>query len=121
MRSLRERHARRLRDERHGAARARIRLDHVDGIALNGVLHVHEAAHAERERDARRRVAQLLHERLGEGERRDARCRIARVNARLLDVLQDAADVDFVAVTERIDVALDGAFQETIEVDRVIG
>jgi len=42
------------------------------------------------------------------------------VNAGLLHVLHDAADDDFLAVRDRIDVDLDGEIQEPVEQDRAI-
>ena len=45
-RDLGERHAGRLGHERHGAAGARVDLEHVDHAVLDRVLHVHQAAHA---------------------------------------------------------------------------
>ncbi len=51
-RDLRQRHARRLADERNGAARARVRLDHEHLTVLHRVLHVEQA----RARRARRRA-----------------------------------------------------------------
>jgi hypothetical protein len=45
-RQRRERNADRLGDERDGAARARVDLEHVHDAVLDGVLHVDEAHHA---------------------------------------------------------------------------
>ena len=43
------------------------------------------------------------------------------MNASLFDVLHDAADVDLVAVAERVDVDLDGVLQEAVHQHRVFG
>ena len=42
------------------------------------------------------------------------------MDAGLLDVLHDAADDDFLAVADRIDVDLDGEVEESVEQDRAI-
>ena len=47
---LADRHAGHLGDERHRARGARIDLEHVDVAVLDGVLHVHQAADLERQR-----------------------------------------------------------------------
>ena len=57
-------------------------------------------------RNAARRLTQLFLQGLGEGERRDARGRVAGMDARLLDVLQYAPDVDVLTVAQGVDVAL---------------
>ncbi len=43
------------------------------------------------------------------------------MDAGLLDVLHDAADVHGLAVAHRVDVHLDGTFQEAVEQDRMVG
>ena len=119
-RALGERNTRGLRDERHRSARARVCLDHIDLLALDGILHVHQAAHAKRHGNARRGIAQLRHERVGEAKGRNARGGIARMDTGLLDMLQDAADIDLVPVAERVHVAFHSALEESVEVDWVV-
>ena len=58
-RALGQRHAGGLGDKRHGTAGTRVGLDHVDGLALDGILHVDQATHAQRHRDAARGLAEL--------------------------------------------------------------
>ena len=59
-----------------------------------------------------------LVEHLGaERHRRDHAGRVARVDAGLLDVLHDRADLDGLAVAERVDVDLDRVLEEAVEVD----
>ena len=120
-RALGQRHAGGLGDKRHGAARARVCLDHVDGLALDGVLYVDQAAHAQRHRDAARGLAELRLQTLTKAKRRDAGRGVAGVNTGLLDMLQDTADVDRFAVTQGVDVGLDRTLQEAIQVHRVVG
>ncbi len=87
-RALGERNARRLRDERHRSARARVCLDHIDLLTLDGILHVHQAAHAQAQRQAARDGAQLRSRARRKAERRRAAGRIARMDTRHLDMLQ---------------------------------
>ena len=120
-RTLGQRHAGGLGDKRHGAAGTRVGLDHVNGLALDGVLHVNQAAYAQRHRDAARGLAELRLQALAKAERRNAGRRVAGVNTGLLDMLQNAADVDLFAVAQGVDVGLDCTLQEAVQVHRVVG
>ena len=120
-RALGQRHAGGLGDKRHGTAGTRVGLDHVDGLALDGILHVDQAAYAQRHRDAARGLAELRLQALAKAKRRDAGRRVAGVNTGLLNMLQDAADVDLFAVAQGIDIGLNRTLQEAIEVHRVVG
>ena len=121
---LRQRHADRLRHERHRPRRARVRLDHVQllAVAVNRELDVDQADHAERERDRRASppppAASISSP---ERHRRDHAGGVARVHARLLDVLHDRADLDVGAVAERVHVDLDRVLEEAVEEDRPPG
>src|SRR5437870_7998835 len=68
-RDLREGHADGLRDIRNRSTRARIRLEHVHGVVLDGQLKVHQADDlqgvADLPRDAADLVEHGLRERLG--------------------------------------------------------
>ena len=120
-RALGQRHAGGLGDKRHGTAGARVCLDHVDGLALDGVLHVDQAAYAQRHRDAARGLAKLCLQALAKAERRDARRGVTGVNTGLLDMLQNTADVDLFAVAQGVDIGLDRTLQEAIQIHRVVG
>ena len=120
-RALGQRHAGSLGDERHGTAGTRIGLNHVDGLALDGILHVDQAADPQRHRDAARGLAKLRLQALAKAERRNAGRRVTGVDTGLLDMLQDAADVDLLAVAQGVDIRLDCTLQEAIEVHRVVG
>ena len=120
-RALGQRHAGSLGDKRHGTACARVGLDHVDGLALNGVLHVDQAADSQRHRDAARGLAKLCLQALAKAERRNAGRRVAGVNTGLLDMLQNAADVDLFAIAQGVDIGLDRTLQEAVQVHRVVG
>ena len=56
-----------------------------------------------------------------EGGRRDHARRVARVHARLLDVLHHGADEDIGAVAHRVDVDLDRALEEPVDEDGMVG
>ena len=71
-------------------------------------------------RHRRRLPAQLVLDRLRQRVRRQRARRVARMHARLLDVLHDAADHDVLAVAERVDVDLDRVVQEAVEQHRRI-
>ena len=120
-RALGQRHAGGLGNKRHGTARARVCLDHVDGLALDGVLHVDQAADSQRHRDAARSLAKLCLQALAKAERRNASRGVAGVNTGLLDMLQDTADVDLFAIAQGVDVGLDRSLQEAVQVHRVVG
>ena len=120
-RALGQRHAGGLGDKRHGTARARVGLDHVDSLALDGVLHVDQTAHAQRHRDAARGLAKLRLQALAKAERRDAGRGVAGVNTSLLDMLQNTADVHLFAVAQGVDIRLDRSLQEAVQVHRVVG
>ena len=120
-RALGQRHAGGLGDKRHGTAGTRVGLDHVDGLALNGVLHVDQAAYAQRHRDATRGLAKLCLQALAKAERRDAGRGVAGVDTGLLDMLQNAANVDLFAIAQGVDIGLDRTLQEAVQIHRVVG
>ena len=114
-RDLGHRQADDLRHERHGTRGARIDLQHIDVAVLDGVLHVHQAADLQRQRE----LAGLVVERgdgcgleIMRGQRAGG---IAGMNAGLLDMLHDAGDECVLAVREAIDVDLDGVRQVAVE------
>ena len=65
----------------------------------------------------RRRLLDLAQHLRAERHRGDDAGRVARVDAGLLDVLHDRADVDGLAVGQRVDVDLDRVLEEAVEVD----
>ena len=86
--------------------------------AVDRELDVEQPDDAERARDPARLLADLREHLLAERVRRQHAGRVARVDARLLDVLHDAGDPDVLAVAERVDVDLDRVLEEAVEKDR---
>ena len=115
---LRERDAERLRHERHGAARARVRLEHVEDARADRELHVEQPAHADALGDRERRVAHPVDHVATERDGRQRARGVAGVDAGLFDVLHDAADVELGAVVERVDVDLDRVVEEAVDQQR---
>ena len=121
-RHLRERHAGRLREVRHRARRARVHLEHVDRVVLDRELRVHQADDLQRARDPPRVVADQRDVAIDDLIRRDHAGAVAGVDARLLDVLHDAADDDGAGgVRDRVHVELDGILEELVDQDRMPG
>ena len=104
-----------LGDEGHRARGPRVDLEHVNLVALQRILHVHQPADVERQREFARIRLELrdgLRRERARGQRTGA---VAGVNARLLDMLHDAGDEHRLAVAERVDVDLDRVRQIAVE------
>ena len=115
---LGQRQAGGLGHERDRPRRARVGLDHVQVLAVDAVLDVDQADHAEREREVLAwpvRISSSISVPSECGGSTQAR--VARVDAGLLDVLHDAADPDVLAVADRVDVDLDRVLEEAVEED----
>src|SRR5690606_2544826 len=113
--NLRQGTADALGDERHGTRSPRVHLDHVDGVALQRQLHVHQTDHAQLQRHALDLIAHLiLHFRRQRIGRQRAR-RVSGVDASLLNVLHDGADHHVGAVGHRVHVDLDSAVEEVVQ------
>src|SRR5262245_58894336 len=120
-RDLGERQPDRLGDERDGPGGTRIHLEDVDRVVADRELDVDEADHTEGLREPARLAAQRLHLVLTERVRRQRAGGVARVDARLLDVLHDAADEHARAVGHRVDVDLDRFLEELVDQHRMLG
>ena len=99
----------RLRDDRDGAAGARIRLEDVELAVVDDELDVDQSANAELARD---RFGHLDDARLHLGLdrlRRKDRDRVAGMDAGALDVLEDSRDEDFLAVEGGVDLDFEPA------------
>jgi hypothetical protein len=88
----------RLGDEGHRARGAWVGLQYVQHVPGEGVLDVEQAAYADPSRDRQRRLADPGYVTGAEGDRRQGTRRVAGMDAGLLDVLHDAAEVEVVAV-----------------------
>ena len=111
----------RLGDERHRARRARVGLDDVEDVLGQGELDVHQAADADALGELARRDADPLELAVAERRGRQRARAVAGVDAGLLDVLHDPAEVHVLAVEEGVDVDLDGVVEEAVDEDRVVG
>ena len=115
---LGERDAERLRHERHRAARPRVRLEHVEHAGPDRELHVEQAAHADALGDLAGRLDDLALHVAAEGHGRQGARRVAGMDAGLLDVLHDPADVQLGSVVERVDVDLERVVEEPVDQQR---
>ncbi len=114
-RDLGERLAGGLGDVRNGTRCARVHLEHVHRVALDGVLHVHQADDFERTGEHRGLALELALDMARERMRRQAAGRVARMHPRLLDVLHDAADQHIGAVANAVHVDLDGVREIAVQ------
>src|SRR6185312_3647238 len=109
-----------LGDERDGARGPRVGLDDVEHVGGQGELDVDQPAHAHALRDGQGGLGDAcLHVR-AQGDGRQHAGGVAGVDAGLLDVLHDAADVEVGAVVEGVDVDLDGVLEEPVHQHRVV-
>ena len=99
-----------------------IDLDDVEPVVLDRELDIQEAQDA-RAPCARASVVSMMvciiSSEMRQG--RDDAGGVARMDARLLHVLHDGADVDVLAVADGVDVDLDGVLEEIVHQDRVLG
>ena len=118
---FRQRHAGGFADVRNRARGARIHFEHVHGVVLDGVLHVHQADDVKRAGEADGVVANVLEHFGLQRDRRQHAGGIAGMDAGFLDVLHDAGDDDVFAVGESVHVHFGGVFQELIDQNRALG
>ena len=115
-------HAGRLGEIRHGARRARVHLEDVDGVVLDGELNVQQPDHLERPRHAAGVVADDRQVPLRHEVRRHDAGAVPGVDAGLLDMLHDAADHHGAArIGHRVDVKLECVLQELVDEDGMLG
>ena len=117
---LSQRHAGRLGHERHGARGARVGLNDIKDVILQGELDVHQPLHTDALGQAARGFAHFVDVLWPQRHRRQGARGVAGVNAGFLDVLHHAAQVDLVAVAQGVDIDLDGRVQEAVHQDRVV-
>jgi len=109
-----------LGHERYGTRRTRVDFDHVDLVALQGQLHVHQADNTQFQGHFLDLYADFVLHFLAQRVRWQRARRVTGVNAGLLDVLHDRADHHVGAVADRIHVHLDGAVEEVVEQYRAV-
>ena len=117
-RRLGQGHARCLRSERDGTRGSRVGFDDVQSVGHEGVLHVDEAAYTAALRDGVGAFTQTADLIVAERARRQGACGVAGMHTRFLDMLHDAADVEFLPVEQRIDIDFDGVLQELVDKQR---
>ncbi len=114
----RERHAGGLRHERDRARGARVHLEDEELAAADRELDVHEAHDLERQPELGRGLPDFAERRARHAPvRRQHGVRIARMDARLFDVLHDPGDDDVLSVAERVDVELVGILEKPVDQD----
>ncbi len=119
---LGERHARRLRQIRHRPRRARVDLDHVDRVVLDGKLRVHQPDDVECPGDTPGVVTDRLEVPLGDEVGRDDARAVAGVDAGLLDVLHHAADDHAaLAVRHAVHVEFECVLEKPVDENRTLG
>ena len=111
----RERHPRRLGNERHRAACARVGLNHVHLAVRDGELHVDKAPHVEGLGNLADIGFNHRHDLGRQVLWRQRTRRVTGVNTRFFDVLHHPADQHLTGcVTDCVDVDLGGILQEAV-------
>ncbi len=104
-----------LGNQGHGPRGAGVGLEDVHGAAGDRVLDVDEAHHAELQRDAARVFLDRFHVLVGKAHGRDDAGRIARVDARVLDVLHHRGHEGVLSVAQGIGFGLDRVLEEFVD------
>ena len=115
-----QRHGGRLGDERDGPTGPRIGFQDVEHIVLERVLDIEQTDHAHPVCDGFGGAAHGLDIAAAQGHRRQRTGGVPGVDSGFLDMLHHPADVDLGAVTERIDVDLDGVLKEPVDQHRML-
>ena len=117
-RSLGEGHTRSFGRERDGTRGARVRFDNVQRVGHERVLHVNQATHTAALGDGIRAFTQATDLIIAQRARRQSACRVTGMHAGLLDMLHDAADIQFFAVEQSVHVDFNSVLQELIDEQR---
>ena len=107
-----------LENERHGTGSTRVGFDDVQRVGHEGVLHVDQTLHVAAGGDGVGAFAQTANLVVGQRRRRQGAGGVAGMDAGFLDVFHNAADVQLLAVKQRIDIDFDGILQELIDQQR---
>ena len=108
-------HAGRLCHEGHGAAGAGVYLKDIDGCALNGILHIHQANHFQRLCQGMGLLFHVFHHRIGQGIGRQRTSAVAGMNASLFNMFHDTGDMHIITVAQGIDVHFNRVTQIVID------
>ena len=117
-RGLGQCHTGRLGCERHGTGGTRVRLDNVQGVGHEGVLHVDQALHATALGDGIGAFAQTADLVIGKGARRQSACGVTGMHASFLNMFHNAADIQLFAIEQGVDVDFHGILQELVDQQR---
>ena len=117
-RQLCQRHTCRLAHKGDGAAGARIDFEHVDDVIFDGILHVHQPAYTQGKAQLFGVLADDVEVIAADLPWRQHASAVTAVDARLFDVLHNAAYHQLFAITHGIDVDFVGVFKELIDQDR---
>ena len=104
----------------HRARGARVDLEHVDVAVLDGVLHIHQAADLERERERARLALEFGDDARAERMRRQRAGAVAGMDAGFFDVLHDADNDGVLAVGEAVDIDFDGVGKVAVDQQRAL-
>ncbi|CKS79678.1 Uncharacterised protein [Mycobacterium tuberculosis] len=107
--------------KRNGTARSRVGFQDVEHVILERVLHVEQPHHADAVRNGFSGLTHLRDVAAAQRDRWQRTGRVTGVDAGLLDVLHDPADIDLGAITQRVDVDLDRVLEEAVDEHRVFG
>lgn len=107
-----------LGSERHGTGGTRIGLDDVQSVGHEGILHVDQALHATALGNGVGAFTQTTDLVIGQRARRQGAGGVTGMDASFLDVLHDAADIQLLAVEQRVDVDFHGILQELVDEQR---
>src|SRR5690606_960367 len=118
--NLRQGAADALGDEGHGTRSTRVHFNHIDGVALQRQLHVHQTDHAQLQRHALDLVTHAILHVGRQRVRRQRTGRVAGMHACLFDMLHDRADHHIGAIGHRVHVDLDGAVEEVVQQHRTV-
>ncbi len=113
------RHAGRLAHKGHGAAGAGIHLNHVHHVVFDGVLDVHQAAHAQRFAQLFSVIADDAQVVEADFVRRQHAGAVAGMDASFFDVLHNPGNDHAFAVGDSVYIHLKGVFDELVNQHRI--
>ena len=106
-----------LGDERHGAGGAGVHFQHIDVVALDGELDVHQADHMQGKGHLDGLALDFGHGGVRQGMGRQAAGAVAGMDTGLFNMFHDSCDMHVPAVGQGIDIHFDCARQIAVEQD----